>query len=248
MDKECEICGISNSIRSVKYSSSAGKYLCNKHYLQWKNHKRFFDNNQQSKKDPNRYSIHSDTVVIYCDDKYGSVNCEFIIDLDDLERVLKHKWRVVTKRNKQYIVTGNNKNYPITYLSRFIMGYDGVEEVDHIDGNSLNNKKSNLRIANRTIQTMNLAPKKQNPFGIRGIGFDKRFNKYQVSFSINKKRIYIKQFKDICEAVYARYLLELKLNNYRYSENDEKIFQYINQLSDAKKREIELYIDSKVAT
>ena len=72
--------------------------------------------------------------------------------------------------------------------------------IDHVDGNRSNNNIENLRIANPSINSRNMAKRSDNTSGITGVGYrvDKRgngkwvafyqdFNKQKVkSFSINK--------------------------------------------------------------
>lgn len=242
---KCEVCGITEDIKPIVYNNSINMYLCNKHNCQYRFKGKFTDNNQHSRKDPNTYRIIGNYIEVDCYDNNNEINGIFIADLEDLHFVKEHNWRIVKKRNKDYIVTGNNRNYPITYFHRLILNYYGELEVDHIDGNSLNNRKSNLRIVTRQIQVRNLKPKINNIIGVRGISYDNRYNKYVVDFSIDKRRIYIKPFKSVEEAVYARYLLEIKFNPNRYSYNDDIIFSYINKLDYFQKYDIEQYIHQK---
>lgn len=241
----CEICGISDSTKPIRYSKKANMYLCNKHDVQFRLNGKFLDNNPHSRKDPNTYRIMENYIEVDCYNNKGEITDIFICDLDDLHFIQEHNWRVAIKRNKHYIVTGNNRNFPITYFHRLVMNYTGELEIDHIDGNTLNNRKSNLRIADRNIQCMNLKPKYTNKIGVRGISKDSRYNNYIVDFTAFGKRIYIKQFYTIEEAVYARYLLELKYNPARYTENDDYIFSFINKLTPQQKIEIEQYIHDK---
>lgn len=243
--KQCEVCGVTSETKIIKYVTKAGKYLCCKHASQFRFKGTFLDNNPQSKKDPNQYKIYGDYTEVYTYNIKGNIEETFIIDTEDLEKVLKHKWRTVYKRGKPYIVTGNNRQFPITYLSRYILDYTDDLEIDHIDGNVLNNRKNNFRYADRKIQCGNLAPKCTNKIGVRGVSQDNRSGLYVVDFSYNKKRKYLKPFKTVNEAVYARLMMEQKFNPYRYTSNDETINSYIDCLSIDKKQEIEYYINEK---
>lgn len=82
-----------------------------------------------------------------------------IIDDDDFERVSKFKW--YTRSNggsKFYAATGTpgDSNKKI-YLHRFILEAPSNLQVDHINGNTMDNRKENLRLC--TIQE-NLRNKK----------------------------------------------------------------------------------------
>ena len=242
--KKCEVCGITSDIKSVDYCHKAGMYLCNKHNCQFRFKGKFLDNNPRSRKDPNDYIICDDYVKMYTYNAKSEKDGEFIFDIEDLEKVLKHKWRTAHK-DKDYIVTGNNRQFPITYLARYLLDCPKDLEVDHIDGNTLDNRKKNLRIANRVIQCGNLAPKYTNKIGVRGVSYSKKDGDYVVDFTYNKKRIHFKHFKDINEAVYARYMIELIANPQRYFGNDDVIESFISKLTPQQKYDIEYYVSVK---
>jgi hypothetical protein len=111
-------------------------------------------------------------------------------------------------------------------------------EIDHIDGNPLNNKKSNLRIVTRQEQTMNLKAKRNSKTGIRGVSYSNSDKCYVVDFGIRKRRYYFSHYKDINEAVYARYMAEIILNPIYRRDNSELIDPYISQLTDIEKQQI----------
>lgn len=95
-------------------------------------------------------------------------------------------------------------------MHRLILRDDIPEgyEVDHIDGNSLNNRKSNLRIVTRLQNIQNSKVRIDNQIGIRGISYSKNERKYIVDFYFNNVRYYFKHWDTIEEAVYCRKFAE----------------------------------------
>lgn len=241
--KTCDICGITSDKKPVYFSQKFQMNLCNKHNCQLRLRGKILDTKQRSVKDSNDYEICDDYVKMYTYNSRSEIDSEFIFDTEDLEKVLQHKWRTVHKK-KNYIVTGNNKKFPITYLARYVMDCPDEFEIDHINGNTMDNRKSNLRIADSVIQTGNLAPKYTNKIGVRGVSYSERDKNYVVDFSYDKQRVYLKSFDDVNKAVYARYMLEFLVNPTRYKENDEYIKTFADKLSLQEKDEIETYVCS----
>jgi len=72
-----------------------------------------------------------------------------IVDPEDLERCGVKKWFIFQSSNNEYYLTTYAGSYKTILLHRFILGLgdksDGLV-VDHIDGNSLNCRKSNLQL------------------------------------------------------------------------------------------------------
>lgn len=135
------------------------------------------------------------------------------IDIDDYELVTKYTWRVSKKKNKYYLVTGSDSDKSRIYLHRLILKDVQVPEgyeIDHIDGNSLNNRKNNLEVKTRLENIQNSNARIDNQIGIRGICKIK--NKYKVDFSFSNKRYYFKDWNTIEEAVYCRKYAEEYFN------------------------------------
>jgi hypothetical protein len=74
-------------------------------------------------------------------------------------------------------------------------------EVDHIDGNKLNNQKSNLRICTHQQNMANQKKYKTNTTGYKGVTIWKQYIRAQIQ--INKKRIYLGFFPDLISAAKA---------------------------------------------
>lgn len=60
-------------------------------------------------------------------------------------------------------------------------------EVDHINGNKLDNRKINLRIVNRSQNSQNKPVGRKNTTGYKGVSFRKDCGKYRVNIVVNYK-------------------------------------------------------------
>lgn len=72
--------------------------------------------------------------------------------------------------------------------------------LDHIDGNPINNKISNLREVNQSQNNCNAKIRRDNSSGLRGVTWDKERNKWQVQLSINKKRVFYARYDSLEDA------------------------------------------------
>lgn len=68
-----------------------------------------------------------------------------IIDDDDFDLVRGFKWHVLDNRGYLYAFSGKKKDSKPVLMHRLILGVEKNRIVDHIDGNGLNNQRSNLR-------------------------------------------------------------------------------------------------------
>ena len=85
---------------------------------------------------------------------------------------------------------------------------DGLE-IDHIDGNSLNNRRNNLRAVSHQDNIDNQrATRIDNQIGIRGVVYCRSRKKYKVDFYYHGRRFYTKGWNTIEEAVWCRYCFE----------------------------------------
>ena len=96
--------------------------------------------------------------------------------------------RQITIRKKHY------KTHRLVFL--MFHGYM-PNEVDHIDGNSLNNKISNLRPATRSEQLCNTGLRKTSKSGVKGVSWDSGRNKWTVIVTKNKQTMFRDRFDDL---------------------------------------------------
>jgi hypothetical protein len=70
------------------------------------------------------------------------------------------------------------------------------KEIDHINGNKLDNRIENLREVTHSQNAMNVKLKKNNTSGVKGVCWDKTRNKWKVKVSINNKTINCGRYDD----------------------------------------------------
>ena len=197
MCKKCSVCG-----REV---DKLWKGMCSKHYQQVRNYGKVLDNNPRTKCDPNEIIIYEDyaEVVLY-DIRYNEI-AKTEIDLDDINKIKDMKWHLLPSG---YVVS-KIKNKTI-YLHRFVMDYGGNLEVDHVNLNKLDNKKSNLRIVTSSENGMNRGLQKNNTSGVTGVCLNQRVNKWMAYIKVDYKNIHLGYFDTKEEAIKARQEAEIK--------------------------------------
>ena len=133
----------------------------------------FKDTNSRGVFDDNEIRLKDNFAEIDTYDSYGNVMETFILDVNDISKLKGHKWRTVYKNDKPYLFTGNQKKERI-YFHRLVLPTD--KQVDHISGDTRDNRKSNLREVTVQENMLNLQKKSTNTSGIRGVSFCKKSN------------------------------------------------------------------------
>lgn len=65
------------------------------------------------------------------------------------------------------------------------------EQVDHINGDSSDNRLENLRLATNTQNARNRGKSKHNTSGYKGVFWHKATNKWTAQIGVDRKRIYL---------------------------------------------------------
>lgn len=136
-------------------------------------------------------------------------NYTILIDDEDKQLIEQYKWKAQTNRGRTYFVNIVQKNYKqrIIRLHRLIMGltveFDRNVVVDHINGNYLDNRKSNLRIVTASQNAMNAKKHKSSGSIYKGVSYRKCQGTFRARITINEKRISLGSFKTEEEAARA---------------------------------------------
>jgi hypothetical protein len=147
---------------------------------------------------------------------------DLLIDHEDWVAISSLGFRVrVSRDDKGYIhsrVCGTQRDgHPqVLVLSRFLMGLlrdSGDVVVDHINGNSLDNRRCNLRVCTRQQNNINRRKSINTRATSRykGVYYDKRYNRYYVRVYKDGKKVYGKACQTEVEAAleYNRVAAEL---------------------------------------
>lgn len=98
----------------------------------------------------------------------------------------------------------------IIEMHRFIMNFPKGKYVDHINHNTLDNRKCNLRICNNGDNLRNGKIRTNNKSGYNGIYFDKNRNKWLAEIKVNYKKIFLGRYVNIEDAIKTRKEAEKK--------------------------------------
>ena len=142
----------------------------------------------------NRIEICEDYAKVYFKD-----GTHFICDKEDLKYVELRTWHK-SKAGRGYAAA--RIDYKTTFFHRLIMNASDGKDIDHVNHNTLDNRKSNLREVTHAENTWNR--EYQSKYG-RGIRKDKKYNLYVVYLGRNNC---IGSYKDLDEAKKARQIAE----------------------------------------
>ena len=131
--------------------------------------------------------------------KYGKH--EILIDNEDWPKIKNYTWcvgyRFSSVSSVVYVATNvrkNGKNSYI-YLHRLLVPY---KTVDHKNGNTLDNRKKNLRPCSRTENNRNSKLRLDSVSGYKGVSYDRRSSRkrhVRATITVNKKCVNLGYFE-----------------------------------------------------
>lgn len=185
----CTVCG----------KPCRGKY-CSKHYHQIA---RYGFIKERTRFDKNEITIENNIAKIYLYDNNSNIIGYTIIDKEDIDKIRNYK---ISKHGKYAYANINNKSVS---LHRIVT--NTIEEIDkrnnpidHINGDTLDNRKENLRICTVSENSFNSIKQREHIAGVRRHIQKGKYISYQAYISINKKQVNLGYFKNKEDAIRAR--------------------------------------------
>lgn len=99
--------------------------------------------------------------------KLASVPC--YVDEQDFEKVSKTRWHLHYGPFSKKVYARGRVNGKNMRMHRLIMDAPANMDIDHINGNGLDNRRSNLRLCTETQNRANTGPQRNNTSGFKGV-------------------------------------------------------------------------------
>jgi len=137
----------------------------------------------------------------------GKKKTLIFIDANDFEKISKFGLHL---SSHGYVRA--TKQYKTIYLHRLIMNPPDNMKIDHINGNKLDNRKSNLRICEQKQNCLNKKIGKRNKTGVPGVWWCKERKKWAAQISVNCKTKGLGRYINFNDAVEARKKAEIEFH------------------------------------
>lgn len=157
-----------------------------------------------NRKLPNPVEIVGDIAYLITTDRNGRRKVGTVLDAEDVPRVLAigRRWSSVFKDGNWRIGTIGPKGWNVV-LPRVILGLADHDRsvVDHINRNTLDNRKCNLRAVTHGENMHNRPPSRRNKTGDKNVQFNKATGKYAVRLHVNKRYMGFGSYATLEEAI-----------------------------------------------
>lgn len=122
-------------------------------------------------------------------------NMPVLVDDDDEALLSGWCWYIHNVNRQSPYVRGcikGRRAVRYLYMHRVLLNAQRGDIVDHINGNGLDNRRSNLRIVSRCENLVNTHVRRAG--NVRGTWFDKRRGTWTAFITINKRRTWLGSF------------------------------------------------------
>jgi hypothetical protein len=140
-------------------------------------------------------------------------NKKTLVDDNDFDFLNQWSWYWVGKRGSKYgyaertqRIRGRQTHIK---LHRLLANAKKGEQVDHINGDSLDNRRENLRLCSQSQNNANRKILTTNKSGYRGVSWSNHAKKWRTVFKVNSEQRHLGYFDNIRDAAKA-YNLEAK--------------------------------------
>ncbi len=128
---------------------------------------------------------------------------EALVDDEDYDYLMQWKWYAAVggKYAGRDVRSSNSRRRNAIYLHDLVARRIGISgKIDHINRNSLDDRRHNLRPASHAQNLANRGPQINNTSGYKGVTWDKARERWFASIKVGGHRINLGRFDDKIEA------------------------------------------------
>jgi HNH endonuclease/AP2 domain len=120
--------------------------------------------------------------------------------------VSRRRWHAFKSNHTWYAARGicENKKHGKILMHRAILNAPPGSGVDHINGDGLDNRMGNLRLATQSENAQNCRRPCNNTSGVKGVSWSKVAKKWQAQINVRGNHIHLGYFTNINDAAEAR--------------------------------------------
>jgi hypothetical protein len=120
-----------------------------------------------------------------------------LIERADFALIAPHRW---FRSNRYAVAMINGSRVP---MHRLVMNAPRKLEVDHINGDPLDNRRSNLRLASHAENLRNQGLQRSNASGYKGVSWSALAGKWRAQIRVNTRQVHLGLFATAREAALA---------------------------------------------
>lgn len=116
------------------------------------------------------------------------------VDDDDYDMLMAYKWQASFYG---YAVTNTSRRSGrrVMWMHREVMRAVDGQIIDHIDGDTLNNQKSNLRFVTESQNHWNQRTRKDSKSGLKGVdSYRAKYGRWRAYIKVGKKKCHLGYF------------------------------------------------------
>ena len=127
---------------------------------------------------------------------------QVLVDDEDYDRLSQYPWwssgKGYARRTER-----NAAGRTTFYMHRELMQCPARLQVDHVNGDGLDNRKENLRVCTRSQNGGHILAASRALSGFRGVWWKKDKRRWQAEIMVNRQRVYLGRFGTSEEAAKA---------------------------------------------
>lgn len=131
-----------------------------------------------------------------------------LIDEEDWARLLEFTWHLTSygyagRHALRELGESPDRKTRVFKMHRELLDIPQCMQVDHINGNRLDNRKSNLRAATNAQNNQNKRSPRNNRSGYKGVSWCKERNKWAAQIQVNGRQKNLGRFDNVEDAIRA---------------------------------------------